>query len=356
LTLSMRLHRLHIFPVDLFLRFDILSHSFHPPEKYQERACRCPAAKMRGYIGNTDFDWYSYLKQQTNLDEVNFWQPSGGNAFHAIPPGAPFFFKLKKPYYVIAGFGLFAHHSVLPAWLAWDSFGGANGASNFDEMRRRIERYRGVGNRDPHGQYQIGCLLISQPIFFDERDWVEQPRDWPSNTVQGKTYDLILGEGCRIWEECRQRASAQKLSSYNLPSSEGELPRYGAPILVQPRLGQGTFRISVTDAYDRACAVTTEHALPVLEAAHIKPFSTGGLHRVSNGLLLRTDIHRLFDKGYVTVTPEYRFEASRRLKDDFDNGKTYYALHGKQIHVPSAASARPDPALLKWHNEKVFLS
>jgi hypothetical protein len=41
---------------------------------------------------------------------------------------------------------------------------------------------------------------------------------------------------------------------------------------------------------------------------------------VSNGLLLRSDIHRLFDKGYVTVTPDHHFEVSRRLKDDFETG------------------------------------
>ena len=82
--------------------------------------------------------------------------------------------------------------------------------------------------------------------------------------------------------------------------------------------GQGIFRIGVTDAYDRACAVTTEHSLPVLEAAHIRPYSEGGEHRVSNGLLLRSDIHRLFDKGYVTVTPDYRFLLSQRLKQDFE--------------------------------------
>lgn len=307
---------------------------------------------MRGYVGNTDYAWYSYLRQQPNLQEVNFWQPSGGNAFRAISPGEPFFFKLKKPYYVIAGFGFFAHHSILPAWLAWDSFGGGNGASNFDEMRRRIEHYRGIEN-DPRGQYEIGCLLISQPVFFEEGDWIRQPLDWPMNTVQGKTYDLTAGEGRRIWEECLQRVSSRS-KVFEPLISEDERPRYGNPILVHPRLGQGIFRVAVTDAYGRACAVTTEHTLPILEAAHIKPFSQEGPHKVSNGLLLRSDIHKLFDCGYVTVTPEYRFEASRRLKEDFDNGRTYYALHGKQIQVPMFPANRPDPALLAWHNERIF--
>ena len=49
-----------------------------------------------------------------------------------------------------------------------------------------------------------------------------------------------------------------------------------------------------------------------------------GAARVDNGLLLRLDIHRLFDRGYVTVDRDYRFVVSRRLKEEFDNGRTYY--------------------------------
>jgi putative restriction endonuclease len=109
------------------------------------------------------------------------------------------------------------------------------------------------------------------------------------------------------------------------------------------------------DAYGRSCAVTTEHSLPVLEAAHIQPYADGGPHEVANGLLLRTDIHRLFDAGYVTVSPEdLRFNVSRRLKDDYENGRTYYALHGAQIHSPRDLADSPGRAFLDWHARERF--
>jgi len=307
---------------------------------------------VKGYVANTDFDWYTYLKQQPDLKEVNFWQPSGETKFHAVPIGAPFFFKLKSPYSAIAGYGILAHTSIFPAWLAWDTFGGANGAPNFDEMQRLIGKHRKLKKIDPHGQYQIGCLLIAQPVFFDEGNWVAQPSDWSPEIVRGKTYDLTSGEGRRIWEECQRRIAGKVRSA--LVTGE-PLSRYGEPMLVQPRLGQGIFRVEVMDAYGRACAVTREHTLPVLEAAHIKPYAQQGEHAVSNGLLLRSDIHALFDLGYVTVTPEHRFEVSKRLKQDFDNGKSYYPLHGNLIHVPGRQMDRPDPTLLDWHNQHVFL-
>jgi len=312
---------------------------------------------MKGYIANTDYDWYSYLKQQTDLDEVNFWQPSGQRQFKAIDKFEPFFFKLKSPHYAIGGFGYFVHSSIIPARLAWDTFDRANGAADFETMRARIEKYRKPVKRDPRGEYVIGCIMVTQPIFFSESNWIPQPKDWGRETVQGATYDLAQGEGKRIWEECKLHAQLQQYKAVSLAGAgvhKEESPRYGEPVFVTPRLGQGTFRIEVLDAYGRACAVTTEHTLPVLEAAHIKPYAHGGEHTVSNGLLMRSDIHALFDRGYVTVTPEHRFEVSRRLKQDFDNGKSYYPLDGKRIQLPDRKMDHPDPALLEWHNQRVF--
>ena len=113
--------------------------------------------------------------------------------------------------------------------------------------------------------------------------------------------------------------------------------------------------MAVTTAYGGACAVSGEHSLPVLEAAHIQPYSTkGGSHEVSNGLLLRADIHRLFDRGYVTVTPDLRFVVSERLAKEFENGKAYYKRNGKVLGLPKNAADQPDLELLRWHNENVF--
>ena len=47
---------------------------------------------LRADVGVTDWDWYQFLRRRGST-EVNFWQPSGGRRFGAIPQGAPFFFK-----------------------------------------------------------------------------------------------------------------------------------------------------------------------------------------------------------------------------------------------------------------------
>ena len=130
--------------------------------------------------------------------------------------------------------------------------------------------------------------------------------------------------------------------------------RFGAPQLVKPRLGQGAFRVLVTDIYGRRCAVTRERTLPALEAAHIRRYSDGEEHAARNRLLLRRDIHNLFDTGYVTVTPELNFVVSRRIREEFENGREYYALHGQRIIPPEQIDQRPDPGALAWHNEHCF--
>lgn len=124
---------------------------------------------------------------------------------------------------------------------------------------------------------------------------------------------------------------------------------------MRPRLGQGSFRILVTDAYDRRCAVTGERVLPVLQAAHIRPSAAGGEHRVDNGLLPRSDLHTLFDRGYLTVTPELRLEVSRRIREDFENGRHYCALHGEPVREPLGERQRPAAEFLRWHDEHAFL-
>ncbi len=93
------------------------------------------------------------------------------------------------------------------------------------------------------------------------------------------------------------------------------------------------------------------------DTAHIRPYAKGGEHEVSNGLLLRSDVHRLFDTGYVTVTPEHRILVSLRLKADYESGKSYYPFDGKQLVVrPDGGADQPGADCLDWHNTHVFLS
>lgn len=307
---------------------------------------------MNAYIGITDGDWFTFLSNQPGIDEVNFWQPGGSRLFKALDPGEPFLFKLHSPYDYIVGGGFFAHSTLLPCSLAWATFQGNNGATSIIEMRKRIEKYRkSMPTREDH---QIGCILLEQPFFFERNEWIPAPEDWSKNIVQGKRYDLSFGIGRRLWEQVQERLEKIDLVKQTGIIREPEA-RYGTPQTILPRLGQGSFRVMVTDAYHRKCAVTQERTLPALEASHIKPYSDSGPHNVKNGILLRSDIHRLFDNGYVTVTTDLRFEVSKRIREEFENGKDYYALNGRKILVPENRLYQPAPEFISWHNDNIYL-
>jgi putative restriction endonuclease len=306
---------------------------------------------MQGWIAPTDIDWLRFLALQPALEEVNFWTPSSFFTFRA-QPGTPFLFKLKAPHSSVAGYGLFQRYDPLPEWLAWEAFGVANGAPSFGAMKARLDRIRQRNNmQGGESLDQIGCITLANPVFLPRESWAPQPTDWPSRNLRPMQYDLSQGEGRRIWEACLAFTAAAAV-----PGAVREAPgRWGDPVLARPRLGQAAFRLAVTEAYGRACAATGEHSLPALEAAHIVPFAENGPHEVCNGLLLRSDVHRLFDRGYVSVGSDHRLLISDKLRDHFKNGRSYFPMRDQAIHVPQLVADRPDPELLRWHREHRFL-
>jgi len=308
---------------------------------------------LKLYIGITDDDWFFSLKK-SNCDEVNFWKPGGKTNFKALDEGDLFLFKLHSPRDYIVGGGFFLKYSILPSSLAWEAFGIANGAKSLFELRNRIYKYR-KSNRFTEPDPNIGCIILSMPFYFEENDWIPVPENWSKNIVQGKLYDTSEHYGKNLFQKVQEKLEKHDYNQF-LVKEDSINDRYGKEIKVKPRIGQGAFRIFITDAYNRRCAITGEKTLPVLEAAHIKPFSLGGPHQVNNGLLLRRDFHILFDRGYITIDKKYHIEVSRRIKDDFGNGKEYYAHHGKKLIIlPEKRDQLPDPSFLEWHNENVYL-
>lgn len=304
---------------------------------------------MRMYVGVTDKNWFDMLKEK-DCREVNFWKP-GTSPFKALQPDDMFLFKLHAPYNYIVGGGFFVSFSILPTFLAWEAFGEENGTVSFEELNKRILKYRG---RNGIGENpQIGCIILTDVFYFDEQDWIAVPSDWSNNIVQGKTYDLNTESGRYLYCEVQERLQARRSGEQTqLVSEQGE--RYSES-MTKHRLGQGAFRIEVTNAYSRRCAITGEKTLPVLQAAHIKPYAAEGPHRIDNGLLLRSDLHTLFDDGYITIDNEYRISVSARLHSDYGNGKDYYKYHGKELLIlPSSITDRPSREFIEWHNDHVY--
>lgn len=310
---------------------------------------------MHFYLGVTNLNWYSNLSK-INPEDVNFWQPGGKTNFKILSPGEPFLFKLKV-HNVIGGVGFFFKQIFLPLSLAWETFEERNGFETYSQFQRAILNLR--TDRD-NPNPQIGCIVLTNPIFFKSKDWIKLPDNWSKSIVQGKSYSTEESVGRSYWERVEllikeYLKDVPAMNSSSLVEQEPSSPIYGNPVLTKVRIGQGAFKISIIEAYSKRCSVSGERTLPVLEAAHIKPYSQAGPNYIKNGLLLRSDIHKLFDSGYITITDDLKVEVSKRIKEEFENGKEYYQYHGNKLAIlPSRSDDKPFADYIDWHNLNVY--
>lgn len=307
---------------------------------------------MKLWVGITDNRWFGFLAAKAPIDEANFWRPSTSTPYRKdFYPGMPFLFKLHAPDEYIAGGAFFLRFLPLPLSLAWSAFGEANGASSVEDFRGLIGKHVKIpAGRDPY----IGCNLLSEPFFFPRSQWIPSKRYMRGPIVFGKGF-FDTPEGDSLWAEVRERLVQNETVKTIGPATIAaqDTPRYGTPVLVAPRLGQGSFRALVTDAYSYRCAITNERTLPVLQAAHIKPYADGGPHELSNGLLLRSDLHTLFDQQYLTIDPNKKtLIVSRRIREQFENGRDYYALNNRPLTQPTETFALPSIDNLAYHYDR----
>jgi putative restriction endonuclease len=306
---------------------------------------------VRAYVGVTDNTWYQFLAARPRATEVNFWQPSGGREFRVLAPGEPFFFKTHYPHNKVVGGGFFSDSARLKVSEAWELFGEANGAASMEQMRARIGRYR----RAPTGPDEdpvIGCLFVRDVSFFPAA--VAPPPLFAPNIVQGKSYDLADSAVAPYFAELLRLTLGTVVELDFSQPWHRPGPVFGDPRLAPYRLGQSSFKAVVLDTYHRRCAISGTRIPPVLQAAHIRLVTAGGEHRLDNGLLLRSDIHTLFDRGYLGVDPKFRLRVSPRLRADFSNGDQLYAQAGQLIELPERRADRPSREFLQWHLDEIF--
>ena len=113
------------------------------------------------------------------------------------------------------------------------------------------------------------------------------------------------------------------------------------------RQGQPRFRGELLEVYGRRCAITDCDVTEALEAAHILPYVNEQRNHVSNGLLLRADIHTLFDLGLIAVGEDLKLLVASSLR------KTQFGvdLSGRKLRLPNSSNAAPNRDALKQHRD-----
>lgn len=103
------------------------------------------------------------------------------------------------------------------------------------------------------------------------------------------------------------------------------------------RVGQQDFRSSLLDVYSGKCAITGCSVIEVLDAAHIEPHSENPSYAISDGILLRADIHKLFDRHLLSINPDnWQVVLKQSCLP------SYSELAGKEIALPSQSHFHPD--------------
>ncbi len=120
-----------------------------------------------------------------------------------------------------------------------------------------------------------------------------------------------------------------------------------AQLAVRIRRGQNTFRNKLLKIYEQRCAISGCEITEVLEASHITPYSEHGDYSPENGIILRSDLHVLFDIGLLKINPSYMTVAlSERLRACDE----YKELDGRKIFEPKNEKYRLNPTYLmqRW--------
>lgn len=301
------------------------------------------------YIGNTDHDWFDFCKSQPDLKEVNFWQPSRQH-FKAIDIGGIFFFRRKSPIDKIGGFGVLASAGEATIQTAWESLGLSNGVETEKDFIHRVMKYKKSSTVD--NQTLVGFKILVDPVFLDKEHWIDVPKDWSKNIVTGKGYyqDAIHVRPLLELFEKHKRVTTYPASSTLSERGFAEIQsgfKYRQSAKV--RVGQNIFRMALLSAYQNKCAITGTAVEVCLEAAHISAFSETVSHEIPNGLLLRRDIHALFDSHLLSIDSQNRVRLSKRLKEELKVGDEYLQLEGKELSIPTDPIFQPSKIRLAEH-------
>ena len=294
-------------------------------------------------IAPTDRDWYRLLRDDETVSEVNFWTPTPWN-LRRLAPGDRFYFLVKgETPRRIGGYGEFAAYENLTVGDAWNRFGRGNGVNNLAEFGARIEKYAGARSTSfiPSSNPEIGCIILRRPIFFDDADAFTPESyglSFPNQVVKVKYFEV---------GEIPHRSSLPPESSPFVLVALSQTAVKSTPR--KDRRGQQEFRELAIRAYGGTCCITGETCKEALEAAHIQSYISPESNHVQNALLLRSDLHKLFDNGLIAIDKQYRLRISPHV-----SSTAYRGLNGRAITLPTLASNRPSTDALTFHRNTVF--
>ncbi len=286
-------------------------------------------------ITPTDNKWVTVLKDHQLNSFVNFWTPTLWNIKNPRK-GDRWYFLLKSPIRKIGGYGEIVEYKNMTPIKAWKEYGIRNGCETLDELKTKIDLYFKRNSKKYKGQkidvnkHKIGCLILKNCEFWDEPYYIKT-----------ENFGIIIAK------QVEKHKVFNQIDPFNFEhNNAGFEPlnksREENKASVNQRRGQGKFKGDILKAYNNKCCVSGETCQELLDAAHLQEYLNEDSNHIQNGILLRVDLHRLYDNGLLYIDNNYKIRISPKI-----TSRIYRKYHNKPILLPEDENDHPSIAALE---------
>ena len=300
--------------------------------------------------------WYNIVKNEyisAGSSATNFWtlkeKDPAPELVHVKPGTLVIYVMPDNGHQLIVGGGYFVSWGEQSPKIAWERFGVRNGSSSYADLLAEIKRQGG----DEHS------MLVSSVLFgtfiFSKSETLLVPDEFKDEfTASGTRFILSLKEplGLYLKRILRDRRAGLKTDEY---SSNWRGIYYLAAKQVEHSDIDG-FYAAVQAAYGSKCAITGSACLPLLDVANIQPCYSNTFQSVQNGILMRTDFHRLFSEGFMTLCYQGDEAIVIKVSASVDSvgAGDYKRYDGQKLTLPQDKALWPKREYLEWHRQKCF--
>ncbi len=198
------------------------------------------------------------------------------------------------------------------------------------------------GSFDPELRKR-GVVGLANSSQLDEQIWNEFANDWSRLAMES---EMLIAKYSNISIE-----KSLELELIDFPEGKDKA------VVIKARVNQSFFRSVILSSYDSTCCITGLNIPELLVASHIVPWSFNTKERLNpqNGLCLNSLHDKAFDKGYISITPDYDLKISRKLHtSSTDATVNDYFIKYANMKIKLPQRFMPKKEFLEYHFNKIF--
>ncbi|MBL6082279.1 HNH endonuclease [Belnapia sp. T18] len=307
---------------------------------------------MPNWLAITQQDWLRRTRDARH-EAVHFWLPSPWQRRDLIA-GDRWYFReqtwdkgLGRPPQIL-GHGIVVRYEQTTPRALFASHGSATGYDSVSELAEGIGT-TGYGEQGALDR-SIGNIILRDVVVYERP--IIAPRDIPTASLvspNGRTYWPFNDELVRpLLSDSEGRIKASEADDSAFDPKNAKDAREKVLRAIKTRRGQKGFRDALLKAYSGRCAITGCSVLDVLEASHITPYLGPETNHVTNGILLRADLHTLYDCGLFAIDPGTLKVIIAPLLET----SSYRKINNRPLRLPASPSESPSKKALRQRIEE----